>query len=105
MSDGRPQPAPEESPEVDKAEVHLEGDPMSDIREAFLAQYFEAEEAGSDRSGVASIGARGGTASGVPENLPPLLNSPQAKHSLRDLADEAETQVKNHPTWKAGAPC
>ena len=78
-------------------------DPISVIRQAVLPQDFDAEGAGWDRFRVATRGARGGTASGVPENLRPLLAKlPPPKISLQKLAGDVETAVKRHPRWKAG---
>ena len=103
IREGRPQTDPEQSREVDKTIVHLDGDPMSDVRQAVLPQNFDAEGAGWERFRVATKGARGGTASGVPENLRPLLAKlPQPKLSLQKLADEVEAEIKQHPQWKAG---
>ncbi len=78
-------------------------DPISVIRKAVLPQNFDAEGAGWKRFSVESVGARGGTASGVPENLRPLLAKlPQPKLSLRKLADEVEAERQAAPTVESG---
>lgn len=73
------------------------------IRFELLHEGIAEEVGGWDRFTIKWFGARGGSGSGVPDSLLPLMSSMQNRESaLRNLAVDVEAATARFPKWRAG---